>query len=113
MLKTFGSYSFNLSHSVAYATISYYCAYLKAYYPVEFAAATLTHQDDADKQIQLLREINKEGVDYIPVDKDLSGVNWTVGQRGNRKLLIGPIGNVAGIGPKMAAALHEFLANCL
>ena len=101
VLKTFGSYSFNLSHSVAYATISYYCAYLKAYYPVEFAAATLTHQDDADKQIQLLREINKEGVDYIPVDKDLSGVNWTVGQRGNRKLLIGPIGNVAGIGPKM------------
>lgn len=100
----YGSWAFNRSHSVAYAYISYWCCYLKAYHPVEFAAAALSHEDDPDKQLRLLREIVKEGVSYVPVDAILSTDKWQAA--GGR--LIGPLSNVIGFGPKkMAEVLHS------
>lgn len=41
IMEGYGSYSFNLSHSMGYSVISLQTAYLKAHYPVEFYAATL------------------------------------------------------------------------
>ncbi|MBI2363234.1 MAG: DNA polymerase III subunit alpha, partial [Elusimicrobia bacterium] len=40
----FGGYGFNKSHTVAYGTVSYQTAYLKANYPVEYFAALLTSE---------------------------------------------------------------------
>ena len=40
-MAEFAKYAFNKSHAAAYAVVSYRTAYLKAYYPVEFMAATL------------------------------------------------------------------------
>jgi DNA polymerase III subunit alpha len=37
----FGRYSFNFSHAVSYAYLSYYTAWLKAYYPKHFMCAVL------------------------------------------------------------------------
>ena len=37
--RAFASYAFNKSHAVAYAWLAYQSAYLKAYYPEEFAEA--------------------------------------------------------------------------
>lgn len=61
------SYSFNKSHSVAYALISYRTAYLKTYYPIEFYLSMLDNidkgKDADDKRIQIyseIREIDKE-----------------------------------------------------
>jgi DNA-directed DNA polymerase III PolC len=49
-IEKFAAYGFNKSHSLAYATVSYQTAFLKANYPVEFYASTLTFQhDDLDK----------------------------------------------------------------
>ena len=45
-IKTFGAYAFNRSHAVAYAMVSYWCCWLKAHHPVEFAAATLDAEKD-------------------------------------------------------------------
>jgi len=104
-LCAYGSWSFNKSHSVAYGIISYQCCWLKAHYPFEFAAATLTHESDPDRQIMLLREMAAEGFDYVPVDKDYSTDKWSVGYRENKKVLVGPLSNVAGIGPKMVNSI--------
>lgn len=38
----FADYCFNKSHSYAYSVISYWCMYLKVYYPKEFAVCLLT-----------------------------------------------------------------------
>jgi len=38
---TSGQYAFVLAHSVAYATIAYWCMYMKLYHPAEFYTATL------------------------------------------------------------------------
>ena len=96
-LCAYGSWAFNRSHSVAYGLISYWCCVLKAHHPLEFAAATLSHQDDPNKQLKMLREMVREGYEYQPVDAELSTNKW---QAGNGKL-IGPLTNVQGLGPKM------------
>lgn len=104
-LCAYGAMGFNKSHSVAYGIISYWCAYLKAHHPVEFAAATLSHESDPAKQIMILREMHAEGIPYVPVDIEFSTDKWTVGSRDGKKFLVGPISNVKGIGPKMVNAI--------
>lgn len=99
-LCAYGAWSFNKSHSVAYGVISYWCCWLKAHHPFEFAAATLSHEKDPAAQIQLLREMVAEGYQYVPIDAGLSEEKWKVGKRGKEKVLIGPLSNVVGIGPK-------------
>ena len=99
-LCAFGAWGFNKSHAVSYALVSYWCCYLKAHHPVEFAAATLDAEGDPTRQILLLRELANEGVSYIPVDKDLSTDKWQPTKRNGSTVLLGPLSNIAGIGPK-------------
>jgi DNA polymerase III alpha subunit len=103
-LCTFGMWAFNRSHSVAYGVVSYWCCWLKAHFPLEFAAATLDAQtSDADLQIATLRELVTEGYSYVPVDAERSTDRWTV----HDGVLLGPLTNIKGIGPK---AVMEIVA---
>ena len=104
-LCAYGAWAFNRSHSVAYGLVSYYCCWLKAYYPFEFAAATLQHETDPAKQIHLLREMNEEGIDYVPADKDKSTDRWQASTINGVRILLGPVQNVRGIGPKMVSQI--------
>jgi DNA polymerase-3 subunit alpha len=99
ILRASGSYSFNKSHAVAYSIISYWCCWMKAHYPLEFAAATLTHAGE-EMQLKLLRELAKEGTRYVPADSQLSTDKWTVAERNGARTLIGPLSNIIGIGPQ-------------
>jgi hypothetical protein len=92
---------FNKSHAVAYALISYWCCWFKAHYPHEFAAATLQHEDNPERQIIMLREMEKEGIGYVPFDPALSTDKWAPAIRDGVRVLIGPWGNVKGIGPSI------------
>lgn len=96
-LVTFGSYAFNKSHAVAYAYISYWCAVLKAHHPLEFAAALLKKAGD-DQAVSLLRELVREGFEYVAVDPARSGINWTVVEG----KLLGGLTNIKGLGEKKA-----------
>lgn len=102
---TYGSYGFNKSHAVAYGLISYQCLWLKAHYPFEFAAATLSFQESPDMKLNLLREIVDEGYEYLPVDADISTDKWTVGHKDGKKILIGSLNDVKGIGPKTISSI--------
>jgi DNA polymerase III alpha subunit len=97
-LCTFGNWGFNKSHAVAYAMVSYWCCWLKAYNPMEFAAATLDAEDDGTRQIKLLRELRDEGVTYVPVDPDRSTDKWQPIKRDGKPLLVGPLSAIKGIG---------------
>jgi DNA polymerase III alpha subunit len=100
----FGSYGFNKSHAVAYAIISYWCAWLKAHHPLQFAMAALKHAKDEDQSIRLLREIVNEGtIKYEPFDRQHSQVHWSIH---NGKILGGFI-SIKGIGEKKAEQLIE------
>jgi DNA-directed DNA polymerase III PolC len=102
-LCSYGSWSFNRSHAVSYAMISYWCMWLKAHYPFEFGAATLTHESDQEKQIKILRELDQEGFGYIPFDPNYSHKDkWSAAKIDGEKKIVGPIRNVKGIGPRKA-----------
>lgn len=98
----FGAYAFNKSHSVAYAMISYWCAVMKAHHPMEFYAATLSHTDDQDKKLVLLRDADAQGIGYVPFDRDLSTSKWTIGSYDGIPKLVGPVSGIIGIGPVAA-----------
>jgi len=53
-MEQFGSYGFNKSHAISYAIISYQTAYLKAHYPAEFLAASLSMKMDSQKREKML-----------------------------------------------------------
>ena len=97
----FGAYGFNKSHAIAYGIISYWSCYLKAHFPLEFSAASLTFRPDVEKQVELLRELATEGISYTPVDVENSTEKWRV--VGGR--LIGPLSLVKGLGPKMVQTI--------
>jgi DNA-directed DNA polymerase III PolC len=105
-INTFGSWAFNRSHAVAYGLVSYWCCWLKAHHPLAFAAATLDAESDPLKQIQLLRELKNEGIDYKAVDPDYSTDRWVPAEKDGRKLLVGPLSQIKGIGP---SAVSEIL----
>jgi DNA polymerase III alpha subunit len=100
-LCAFGAWCFNKSHAVAYGLISYQCAYLKAHYPLEFCAATLSHKKEVADQLVMLRELRDEQISYIPVDIDASTDKWRAATVDGRRLIVGPVQNVIGIGPKL------------
>ena len=50
-------YSFNRSHACGYAVLGYQSAWLKTYYPLQFAVAMLMHAKSAEKRIEVLNMI--------------------------------------------------------
>lgn len=58
-------YSFNRSHAVAYSMISYWTAWLKHYYPLEFIFAILKNEKDKDKRTEYLLEAKRLSVKVL------------------------------------------------
>ena len=84
ILVPFAQYAFNKSHSACYGVISYWTAFLKANYPVEFMAALLTSKkDNKDKLALYLGECRRMGItvlvpDVNDSDSDFSAVGEQV-----------------------------------
>lgn len=55
-------YSFNRSHAVAYSMLSYYAAWLKTYYPLEFMFSILKNENDKDARTEYLIESKRLGL---------------------------------------------------
>ncbi len=66
LLAKFADYGFNKSHAAAYAIVSYQTAYMKANYPVEFLAASMTYDmTNTDKLNDFRREALRLGIEVI------------------------------------------------
>ncbi|MBA5724569.1 DNA polymerase III subunit alpha, partial [Candidatus Liberibacter sp.] len=67
LLAKFAGYGFNKSHAAAYAVISYRTAWMKAHYPVEFLAASMTlDMDDTEKIKKFYWDACQFGINIIP-----------------------------------------------
>ena len=55
-------YSFNKSHAVAYSTLSYWTAWLKYHYPIEFMYSLLKNEKDKDSRTEYLIEAKRMGI---------------------------------------------------
>ena len=75
----FAGYGFNKSHSVPYALLAYQTAYLKANYPAEYIAASLTAvKRDKDRTAIFLSEAREMGVKVSTPDINKSESDFTV-----------------------------------
>ena len=107
LINAMGSWQMNKAHTFSYAVISYWTAYLKAHEPLEFAAANLRNAKDEESAIELLKEMVREGIQYVAFDLELSDKNWSAK---NGKLYGGFL-SLHGVGDvkadKLVAARNE------
>ena len=75
-VEPFALYGFNRAHSVSYAVIAYWTAYLKAHFPNAFMAALMTSdQQDLDKIAKNIAECEHMKIHVLPpsVNKSFTG----------------------------------------
>ena len=78
-MAEFAKYAFNKSHAACYAVVAYRTAYLKAYYPAEFMAATLnSYLGNLDKVPEYIDECKRLGIEILKPDINKSSENFTV-----------------------------------
>jgi DNA polymerase-3 subunit alpha len=93
-MEKFAGYGFNRAHSAAYALLAYQCAYLKANYPAEFMAATLTSElADSARIVTLIEETRRMGMTLLPPDVNRSEWRFTI-EDGAIRFGLGAVRNV-------------------
>jgi DNA polymerase-3 subunit alpha len=105
----FASYSFNKSHAAAYALISYRTAYLKAYYPAEFYAATISSSvSDPEKLSFYLNAAREEGIRILPPDINRSQESFSVEKIDGEKVIRVGLNGIKNVGEE---ALKSIMHN--
>ncbi len=67
LLAKFANYGFNKSHAAAYAIVSYQTAFMKAHYPVEFLAASMSYDMANSEKLNDFREdAGRLGIKVVP-----------------------------------------------
>ena len=100
-MAKFAEYGFNKAHAAAYAFIAYQTAYLKAHYPVEFMAATMTlDKINTDKLAFFKNDLQQNGFKVLPPHINKSEVDFTV-EDGAVRYALSAVKNVGEDGMKM------------
>ncbi len=93
-MAEFAKYAFNKSHAACYAVVAYRTAYLKAYYPAEFMAATLnSFLGNLDKVPQYIDECKELSIEILKPEINKSYAKFTV-EDGKIRFGLGSIKNV-------------------
>jgi DNA polymerase-3 subunit alpha len=96
LMKKFGGYAFNKSHSCMYAIVGYWTAYLKYYYPSEWMSACIeADKDDTDKVDIYMGECERLNVKIMTPNVNDSDLITNVSQDGTIYL---PITSLKGVG---------------
>ena len=77
-------YSFNKSHAVAYSTVSYWTAWLKYNYPIEFMYSLLKNESDKDARTEYLIEAKRMGIPVRLPHINESDVDFKIEGKGIR-----------------------------
>jgi DNA polymerase-3 subunit alpha len=109
-MAKFAGYGFNKSHAAAYALVTYQTAYLKANYPVEFLAASMTLDlGNTDKLNHFRQELGRLQIPLLPPDINRSDVAFTVetDPKTDKAAIRYALAAVKGVG---AQAMRELVA---
>ncbi|GBE27341.1 DNA polymerase III subunit alpha [bacterium BMS3Bbin03] len=94
LMDSFAKYGFNKSHAAGYSVVAYQTAYLKAHFPAEFMAASLSSEmGNASRVMILMDECKRMGINVLPPDVNESFANFNV-VGGNIRFGLGAIKNV-------------------
>ena len=104
MIRTFGRYGFNKSHSTAYAIIAFQTAYLKVHYPVHYLASLLTGElNDTGKISQYISEARQMGIDVLAPDVNRSGAYF----KAEGKSILYALSAIKNVGESAAKIIEE------
>ena len=79
LIEPFAGYAFNKAHSVSYALISYWTAYFKANFPVEYMTSVLNSRlDHPEKTASSVSECFRMGIPVLLPDINRSGIYFTI-----------------------------------
>ena len=79
LVEEFAGYGFNKSHAAAYAVIAYHTAYIKAHFPVDFLAASMSLDlSNSDKLASFHQDARRIGVKVLPPDINHSQADFSV-----------------------------------
>jgi len=105
LIEKFAGYGFNKSHSVSYALIAYQTAYLKAHYPTEFFAASLTYDmENTDKLIRIKEDCEAFEIEVKPPCVNHSAYEFSVWKKDEIRYALGAI---KGIGRSISEAIYK------
>jgi DNA polymerase III subunit alpha len=106
LIDKFAGYGFNKSHAAAYALLAYQTAWLKAHYPEDFFAASMSfdaHQ--TDKLAIFIDDLRRLGVAVLPPSVNASEADFAVEANGDGLAVRYALGALKGVGEKAMAAL--------
>jgi DNA polymerase III subunit alpha len=105
----FAGYGFNKCHSAPYALVAYQTAYLKANYPVEFFAASMTlDMGNADKLGNFRRELERLQIPLLPPDINKSMAEFAVERTDDGKFGVRyALAAIKGVGREAMSRLAE------
>jgi DNA polymerase-3 subunit alpha len=108
LLERFAEYGFNKSHAAAYALVAYQTAYMKANFPVEFLAATMTlDMGNTDKLAEFRAEAERLGIKVDPPSVNRSAVDFEV----EGQTIIYALAALKGVGKQAVEAIIAARAN--
>ncbi|HHZ95328.1 MAG TPA: DNA polymerase III subunit alpha, partial [Flavobacteriales bacterium] len=102
----FSGYGFNKSHAVSYSAISFQCAWLYNYYPVEWMASFLDKEPEKRKE-RAINIAKSNGFEIVEADVNTSSFVWEIDPN-NEKRLVQPLAGLKGLGD---AAIEQIVAN--
>src|SRR6266545_4469055 len=104
LLAKFADYGFNKSHAAAYALVSYHTAYMKAHYPVEFLAASMTLElNNTDKLSEFRAEAQRLGIKVEAPNINRSAATFEVGEN----TIYYALAALKGVGPQAVELIVE------
>ena len=93
--EKFASYAFNKSHATCYSWVAYQTAYLKANYPAEYMAATMSRNISNITEItKLMDESKATGIKTLGPDINESYLKFSVNRKGDIRFGLGAIKGV-------------------
>ena len=115
LIEPFAGYAFNKAHSVSYALISYWTAYFKTHFPVEYMTSVLNaHTDNQERTARSVAECSRMGIPVLLPDINRSEALFSIDtpaslaateqKETGRSIRFG-LGCVKGITPQAVAPL--------
>ncbi|MCX7739167.1 MAG: DNA polymerase III subunit alpha [Hydrogenothermaceae bacterium] len=103
-IEKFASYSFNKSHSTAYAYLSYWTAWVKTYYPEEFFTVKLSTESNDTKFLNILNDMENFDIRLLPPDINRSGSEFWIE---DKKTIRFGLSKIKGVGEQSAVKIVE------
>lgn len=107
-IETFAAYGFNKAHASSYGMVSYWTAYLKANYPVEYMTALLTAEaGNTDKLVEAISECDRMGITILAPDINESLTGFTIVEQDGEQVIRFGLGAIKNVGEAAVGAILE------